>query len=81
MRPCRPRTVARMLSERVERLEERLAWLERHVTQQDKAMLELHEELSKLHREMGVLRLRLESASGTTDASATSPADERPPHY
>lgn len=64
----------------IRRLEEKIVYLERHVTEQDKAMLEMAGQLERLKRELLLLRERLPAAE-TGGADATSPAEERPPHY
>ena len=69
-----------MSNERIDRLEERLAWLQRHVTEQDKAMLEMAGQIDRLKAEVTRLRQRSEDAIGGA-SGASSPADERPPHY
>jgi uncharacterized coiled-coil protein SlyX len=67
-------------SERLTRLEERYAHLQRHQAEQDKVMLELAEELARLKHDFSALRtLQSGASSGLGDAS--SPAEERPPHY
>ena len=65
-------------NERIDRIEERLAWFERHVAEQDKEMLDLAKRLDRTQAELRLLRERAASAE---TAPATSPADDRPPHY
>ncbi len=67
-----------MTNERIDRIEERLAWFERHVAEQDKEMLDLAKRLDRTQTELRLLRERAASAE---TAPATSPADDRPPHY
>lgn len=72
-----------MSGERLDYVEERLAWLERHVVEQDKAMLEYSRELDRLRAEVKRLSERAGSTAvdGAAGGGASSPADERPPHY
>ena len=66
------------MDDRVRQLEEKVAYLERHVTEQDKAMLELADDLARLRKQL--LKWR-EQGSGSSEANAMPPTDERPPHY
>lgn len=69
------------MSEEIQRLEEKIAYLEHHVTQQDKAMLELSESLERMKRELALMALRMSQVAESRDGDASSPQDERPPHY
>jgi SlyX protein len=66
---------------RLDRIEERIAWLERHIVQQDKAMLEMAQENERLRQQLQLLRLKVGEGASSSSGEASSPSNDRPPHY